>query len=93
VVFVLATGPKVRGFNPAEDDEHLRAIKIRSTTSIGEKMKPSFHVVRVYSMLKDPVKLERETSSAKFTTNSLQVPPASLLDVSAGYFQRALEYE
>jgi hypothetical protein len=34
-------------------------------------------------MLKDPVKLERETSSAKFTTNSLQVPPASFLLVTA----------
>jgi hypothetical protein len=36
VVSVLATGPKVRGF-----DGFLREIKIRSTTSIGGEVKPS----------------------------------------------------
>jgi hypothetical protein len=36
VVSVLATGPKVRGF-----DGFLRVIQIRSTTSFGEEVKPS----------------------------------------------------
>jgi hypothetical protein len=39
VVSVLATGPKVRGFDP--DREFLRVIKIRSTTSFGGEVKPS----------------------------------------------------
>jgi hypothetical protein len=41
VVSVLATGPKVRGFDPTEVDGFLRVIKIRSTTSFGEEVKPS----------------------------------------------------
>jgi hypothetical protein len=38
VVSVLATGPKVRGF---DGDGFLRVIKIRSTTSFGGEVKPS----------------------------------------------------
>jgi hypothetical protein len=38
VVSVLATGPKVRGFDP---NGFLRVIKIRSTTSFGGEVKPS----------------------------------------------------
>jgi hypothetical protein len=37
VVSVLATGPKVRGFDPG----FLRVIKIRSTISFGGEVKPS----------------------------------------------------
>jgi hypothetical protein len=37
VVSVLATRPKVRGF---EIDGFLRVIKIRSTTSFGGEVKP-----------------------------------------------------
>jgi hypothetical protein len=40
VVSVLATGPKVAGSIPAEVDVFLRVIKIRSTTSFGEEVKP-----------------------------------------------------
>jgi hypothetical protein len=40
VVSVLATGPKVRGFDP-EVDVFLRVIKIRNTTSFGGEVKPS----------------------------------------------------
>jgi hypothetical protein len=35
VVSVLATGPKVRGFDPDRGRWILRVIKIRSTTSFG----------------------------------------------------------
>jgi hypothetical protein len=51
VVSVLATGPKVCGFEPGQRDGFLRAIKIRSTPSsrIGSKAGWS-HVVRFYGM-------------------------------------------
>jgi hypothetical protein len=39
VVSVLATGPKVRGFDP--DRGIKRVIKFRSTTSFGGEVKPS----------------------------------------------------
>jgi hypothetical protein len=42
VVSVLATEPKVRGFDP---DGFLRVIKIRSTTSFGGEVKRRSHVV------------------------------------------------
>jgi hypothetical protein len=38
VVSVLAIGPKVRGFKPAEYDGFLREIKIRSTFCFGEEV-------------------------------------------------------
>jgi hypothetical protein len=47
---------------PAEDDGFLRAIRIRSTTSFGGKVKPSPHDVRFHGMLKIPVEYERNTS-------------------------------
>jgi hypothetical protein len=34
------------GSNPAQDDGFLRAIKIRSTTSFGEEVKPAVHILR-----------------------------------------------
>jgi hypothetical protein len=37
----LLLDPRFAGSNPAEDDGFLRAIKIRSTTSFGGKVKPS----------------------------------------------------
>jgi hypothetical protein len=40
VVSVPATEPKGRGFNPGQGDGFLRAIKIRSTPSIGREVKP-----------------------------------------------------
>jgi hypothetical protein len=40
VVSVLATEPKVRGFEPGKDDGYLRAIKISSTPSFGREVKP-----------------------------------------------------
>jgi hypothetical protein len=40
VVSVLATTPKVYGFEPAQGDGFLRAIKIRSTPSFGWEVKP-----------------------------------------------------
>jgi hypothetical protein len=54
---VLAIGPKVCGFRAGEDDEFLRAIKIRGTTSLGGEVEPAVpcrkilrHVKYLYSM-------------------------------------------
>jgi hypothetical protein len=52
--------PRFAGSNPAEDDEYLRAIKIRSVTSFGVEVKPLTHVARFYGMLKKPVGYERD---------------------------------
>jgi hypothetical protein len=41
MVSVLATGPKVCVFIPAKSNGFLKAIKIRSTTSIRQKVKLS----------------------------------------------------
>jgi hypothetical protein len=42
VVSVLATGPKVRGFDPSRGRWiFIRVIKIRSTTSFGGEVKTS----------------------------------------------------
>jgi hypothetical protein len=53
VVSVLATGPKVRGFDP-DRRWILRVIKIRSTTSFGGEVMPSVpckrHVKEPYGM-------------------------------------------
>jgi hypothetical protein len=40
VVSVLAIGSKVRGFKPIREQWILRAIKIRSTPSFEEEVKP-----------------------------------------------------
>jgi hypothetical protein len=53
VVIFLVTGPKVRRFI-AEDDEFLRVIKIRSTTTFRGEVNPSVLVVRFYGMLNNP---------------------------------------
>jgi hypothetical protein len=41
MVIVLAIGPKVRGFKHDQGRCILRAIKIRSTISLGGAVKPS----------------------------------------------------
>jgi hypothetical protein len=41
-------------------------------------------------MLKNPAEYKIDISSAKFTANSLQLSPDSLLGVSAGICQRTL---
>jgi hypothetical protein len=83
VVIVLAIGPKVRIF----DDGFLRALKIRIAISFGEKVNPSVPCCTILRNIKDPAEYESDISYAKFTAISLQVPPDSLLGVSAGVCQ------
>jgi hypothetical protein len=71
---------------PAEDDGFLTAIKIRSTTSFGGKVKPSAPCRKILRL----AEYERIASLAKFAVISHQLSPASLPGVSAGYCQRAL---
>jgi hypothetical protein len=77
MVSVLATKPKVR---PAEDDEFLRAIKIRSTQS---------HFVRLYGMLKNHSKHEIDIRRLNLPFLS-PVHSALILDDSAGKRSREL---
>jgi hypothetical protein len=68
MVNALATGA---GSNPTESGRLLSVIKISSTASFGEKVKPSAHVVRLYfgAMIDN----ERQSSAAI----SLPVSPSS----------------
>jgi hypothetical protein len=50
MVIVLATVSKVHGFIPGRCYGFLRVIKIRSTPSFGEEVKPLAHVVRFYGI-------------------------------------------
>jgi hypothetical protein len=80
----LPLDPRFAGSHPVKDDEFLRAIKIRSTTSFGGEVKPSVpckflrHVTESY-------RYERRYFVEKFTAISRQVVPALLIGVSAGY--------
>jgi hypothetical protein len=56
VVSVLATGPKVRGFELGHSDGFLRAIKIRSTPSFGWEVKPEVPCRKVLRHVKDLLK-------------------------------------
>jgi hypothetical protein len=49
--------PRYEGSNPAEGNRFLMAIK-SSKPSFGREIKPSPHVIRVYVMLKIPLKHE-----------------------------------
>jgi hypothetical protein len=56
VVSVLATGPKVCGFEPGEGDGFLRAIKIRSTPSLQWEVKPEVPCRKILRCVKDLLK-------------------------------------
>jgi hypothetical protein len=66
---VLAIGPKIRGFKPERGGCILRVIKIRSTPSVGDEVKPSASC-KFYGMLKNPSKYETDISWAKFIISS-----------------------
>jgi hypothetical protein len=67
VVVCLKLDPKFASSNPAEDDAFLRAIKIRSTTSFGEEMKPSVPCRKILRHVKKTsmkAMLRRQNSAA-----------------------------
>jgi hypothetical protein len=53
VVSVLATGPKVCGFEPGQGDGFLRATKIRNTPSFGWAVKPEVQCSKILQHVKD----------------------------------------
>jgi hypothetical protein len=59
VVSVLATGPNCRGFRPGRGDGLLRAIKIRSTPSLGWEVKPEVPCRKILQRVKNPLTYQR----------------------------------
>jgi hypothetical protein len=59
VVSVLATGPKGRRFKPDRGDGFLRAIKIRSTPSLGWEVKSEVPRRKILRHVKDPLRYFR----------------------------------
>jgi hypothetical protein len=53
LVSVLATGPKSRRFELGRGDGFLKAIKIRSTPSLGWKVKPDVPCSKILRYFKD----------------------------------------
>jgi hypothetical protein len=60
VVSVLATGPKVRGFEHGQGDVFLRAIKMRSTPSFGLEVTPDVPCRKILRHYKDLLKSHGE---------------------------------
>jgi hypothetical protein len=56
--------PRFRDSNPAEDDGFLRAITIRSITSLGGEVKPSVPCRKILRHVKEPYRygMIRDTS-------------------------------
>jgi hypothetical protein len=53
MVSVSATGHKVRGFKPCRGEGILRKVKIHSTPSFGEKVKPEAPRLKILSYIKN----------------------------------------
>jgi hypothetical protein len=93
MVIVFTVRHKVRVFKADRGRWILREIKIHSAIHLRAEVKPSVQCRKILGMLKIPAENEGDTLSAKFTTISRQVSPASLVRVSAGNCQRALRHE
>jgi hypothetical protein len=59
LIIVLAIDPRFAGSYPAEDNEFLRVIKIRSTTSFGEEVKPSAPCRNILRHVKEHCRYEK----------------------------------
>jgi hypothetical protein len=62
MVTVLAIGHKVHGFKPSQGDGFLRAIKICSTPSFREEVRPKAPHCNILLNLKELCKYERNIS-------------------------------
>jgi hypothetical protein len=58
--------PRLAASNPAEAMDFLRAIKIRSTPSIGGKVKPEARCLKILQYVKIIFKCEQKIHEAKF---------------------------
>jgi hypothetical protein len=59
VISVFATGPRDRGFRLGRGDGFLRAIKIRSTPSLGWAVKVKVPCRKILLHVKDPLRYFR----------------------------------
>jgi hypothetical protein len=89
MVSVLTIGPKVRGVKPDRGDGFLRAIKICSTPSFVEEVKPEPHVVRLYGILKITCMYEQKYFVRPNSSFLSPVPPA-YYQMTAGRISREL---
>jgi hypothetical protein len=74
----LSLDPRFAASNPAEDDAFLSEIKIRSTISFGEEVKPAVPCRKILRHVKNPYSVRY---LQVFTDTSRQVSHALLLDV------------
>jgi hypothetical protein len=82
LVACLLMDPRLACSNLADGKEFLRVIKIRSTTSFGDEVKPSVPC-KIYGMLKNPASIKEIFRLQNSATISRQVSPISQLDISA----------
>jgi hypothetical protein len=89
MVSVVATGTKGHQFTPGRGSGFLRAIKVRSTSFFGCKVKPEAPCRRILRHVKDPLMhlryWYRMQNSYSFVHSSYSLP-----DVSAGRIVRKL---
>jgi hypothetical protein len=78
--------------NPVENEEFLRTIKIRSTTSFGGEVKPSAICRKVLRYVKNPCSM-KGILVGKTKGHFSSIYPALLLGACASYLQRALVSE
>jgi hypothetical protein len=62
----MLLNPRCAGSNTAEYGGFLRAIEIRSTTFIGEEVKPQGPCRKILRHIKNLSRHERDTSKVKF---------------------------
>jgi hypothetical protein len=79
VVSVLPTGPKVRGFKPGRQQSIFRGENIRSTSSLGEGVKPSAPCRNPLRHVKNPFEVWKRHFVRQNTSFPTQVSPALLL--------------
>jgi hypothetical protein len=63
---VFASGPKVHGFNSGRRRWIWKAIKLRSTTSVGGEIKQSVPCRKILRHVKERYEYEGDNSNAKF---------------------------
>jgi hypothetical protein len=88
---VLPIGPKVRELKPGRDSGFLRAISIRSTPCFGGEVKPEAPCLKILRYVKiNASEYEQRYFEGQIHHFLRQVPPALLIDGTAGRTAREL---
>jgi hypothetical protein len=90
VVSVLAIGTKVRGFKPDGGRWIFNGDKNLLYDFLQREVKPSVECREILRYLKDPYITETDTCRLNSRKSLSKFLPVSILGVSAGYCQRAL---